>query len=106
MWLASVRWRPLWSNLRSVWKPGWRPNNRLPAKDFSATNSYNTYLTYLRCGVAYWEMGEYDRALVDLDEAIRLNPEYAGSYYERGLVHLGRGELRRSDSRLHEEARV
>jgi tetratricopeptide (TPR) repeat protein len=51
-------------------------------------------------------MGEYDRALVDLDEAIRLNPEYAGSYYERGLVHLGRGELRRSDSRLHEEARV
>jgi serine protease Do len=38
-------------------------------------------------GRAYHGLGEYQRAIQDLDEAIRLNPEYAEAYNNRGIAH-------------------
>ena len=47
--------------------------------------------TYNNRGIAYVDQGEYQRAIQDYDEAVRLNPSYAHAYYNRGLAHLKRG---------------
>lgn len=43
-------------------------------------------------GIAYQRIGKFDRAVIDLDEAMRLNPNNAGLYLERGLAYQGRGD--------------
>ena len=45
-------------------------------------------------GNAYYDLGQYERAIEDWDEAIRLNPQAADAYYNRGLAYerLGRQE--------------
>ena len=47
--------------------------------------------TYLNRGVAYSNLGQYERAIQSYDEAIRLNPEYATVYYNRGLAYEALG---------------
>lgn len=37
--------------------------------------------------VAHAGCGNYDRALADYDEAIRLNPKDANAFYNRGVTH-------------------
>src|SRR6266404_2615694 len=38
-------------------------------------------------GIAYREKGEYDRAVQDLDEATRLDPNYALAFNNRGIAY-------------------
>ena len=49
---------------------------------------------YYNRGIAYYNLGQDERAIEDWDEAIRLNPEYAKAYYNRGVTyeHLGKQE--------------
>ena len=42
--------------------------------------------------------GDYDRAIPDLDEAIRLNPRYALAYEGRGKVYHSKGDHENNDS--------
>ena len=35
-------------------------------------------------GIAYSERGDYDRAIKDFDEAIRIDPKYVRAYGVRG----------------------
>jgi tetratricopeptide (TPR) repeat protein len=42
--------------------------------------------------VAYSRTGDYDQALADLGEAIRLNPGYARAYLARAWVHAKKGD--------------
>jgi len=51
-----------------------------PSKQQQALDVYNR-------GVAYLNKGEYDEAIADFTEAIRLNPEFAEVYYNRGLTY-------------------
>jgi Tetratricopeptide repeat len=43
-----------------------------------------TALDYLRSGLTWYTKGEYDKAIKDFDEAIRLNPKDARPVYFRG----------------------
>jgi tetratricopeptide (TPR) repeat protein len=42
-------------------------------------------------GIGYRGTGEYDRALADLEAAMRINPRSAGLYLERGHARAGKG---------------
>ncbi len=42
-------------------------------------------------GSAYYDKGDYDSAIADLSEAIRLDPKDANAYYHRGLAFAGIG---------------
>ena len=37
-------------------------------------------------------MGQFERAIEDYTEAIRLNPEYAKAYYNRGQAYKDQGK--------------
>jgi tetratricopeptide (TPR) repeat protein len=43
---------------------------------------------YLARGIAYFDLGDYQRAIEDYDEAIRLDPQDAVAYYNRGNAYF------------------
>ena len=44
-------------------------------------------MAYSNRGLAYFTMGDYDRAIADCGQAIRLDPGYAWSYKNRGSAY-------------------
>ena len=51
---------------------------------------------YITRGKAYGRKGDYDRAIQDFDDAIRLDPAYAKAYYNRGVAYGRKGDLGRA----------
>ena len=50
-------------------------------------------LAYYKRGTAYCNKGEYDRAIADLTNAVRLNPDDAkGVIYNRGVANGRKGD--------------
>ena len=47
---------------------------------------------YVTRGLAYYKKGEYDKAISDFTEAIKLNPKHADIYYSRGLAYNIKGQ--------------
>lgn len=51
-------------------------------------------------GVAYLKKNDYDRAIMDCDNAIRLNPRNARAVKNRGLAYQAKGDTARADADL------
>lgn len=49
--------------------------------------------TFLDRGLRYAKWGEYEGAIADFTEAIKLNPDFAAAYNNRGLAYVKKGEL-------------
>jgi tetratricopeptide (TPR) repeat protein len=47
------------------------------------------YDTYLKRAALYSRVADYDRAIADLNEAIRLKGDLAEAYHQRGIAHEG-----------------
>src|ERR1035437_1733085 len=47
--------------------------------------------TFSNRGVAYYERGEYDRAIQDFEQAIALNPKYALAFNNRCAAYHDKG---------------
>ncbi len=52
----------------------------------------DNYDTYLNRGGDHLDEGEYDAAIDDYNEAIRLNPDRVEAYYNRGLAYVDKGD--------------
>ncbi|MEW6455084.1 MAG: VWA domain-containing protein [Acidobacteriota bacterium] len=61
-----------------------------PAKKFSLAIVFN-----LR-GIAYSELKEYNKAIEDFTEAIKLNPKYEEAFNNRGVAYYNSGEYDRA----------
>jgi tetratricopeptide (TPR) repeat protein len=48
-------------------------------------------LYFINRGVAYNNLGQYQRAIEDYNEAIRQKPDFAYAYNNRGFVYLKQG---------------
>ena len=53
-------------------------------------------MSYFNRAISWSELKELDKAIEDLTEAIRLNPEYARAYNNRGWCLLGKKEYDRA----------
>jgi tetratricopeptide (TPR) repeat protein len=51
----------------------------------------NYILAYINRGVSYFHLKEYDKAIGDYTEAIRLHPGDANAYYNRALAYKSQG---------------
>jgi tetratricopeptide (TPR) repeat protein len=58
------------------------------AIDSGELNSRNLPVVYSNRGLAYGNKGEYDRAIADFDQAIRLEPGSAPPFYNRAMAYL------------------
>ncbi|MGB9115959.1 tetratricopeptide repeat protein [Bradyrhizobium sp.] len=61
---------------------------------------------YSERGFAYLKKNDYDRAIVDLDNAIRLNPQNGRALKNRGLAYQAKGDTARADADLEAAKRL
>ena len=56
----------------------------------------NPVLEHLEQGGTYADKEQWDEAIIEYSKAIELDPEFAPSYYCRGLAYHGKGDLDRA----------
>ena len=56
----------------------------------------NLAWAYNNRGIAYSNKGQYDRAIQDYDQALRLNPSDADAYHNRGNAYANKGQYDRA----------
>ena len=71
-----------------------------PAADPKDAAGYN------RRGIAWSEKRDYDRAIADYTEALRLNPKYHFAYYNRGIAWRNKGDADRAIADYSEALRL
>jgi hypothetical protein len=57
-----------------------------------AESPFTTHISYNNRAVAYFEKGEVELALADLNKAIELKSDYGEAWHNRGVVHEALGE--------------
>jgi tetratricopeptide (TPR) repeat protein len=55
------------------------------------TPQVDVAMAYSNRGRSHFLLGQFDKAVADLDESLRRQPAYAAAYGHRGTVHLAQG---------------
>ncbi|MDR0707369.1 MAG: tetratricopeptide repeat protein [Treponema sp.] len=58
-----------------------------PAPPPPASTPAHSAKSYVESGLAYHNKGDYDRAIADYTQAIRIDPKYALAYHNRGVAY-------------------
>ncbi len=56
----------------------------------------NLAIAFTNRGLAYKSKGQWDKAIADFSEAIRLNPDFAEAFTNRGNIYYGQGQFDRA----------
>jgi tetratricopeptide (TPR) repeat protein len=59
-----------------------------------------------RRGIAYARKGDFDRAIADYDEALRIKPDYAEALKNRGIAYEKKGDFDRAIADYDEALRI
>src|SRR5262245_66345265 len=62
----------------------------------SAQTPQSLVIAYNNRGNAYTAKGDYDRAVQDYDQSIKLDPNYARAFNNRGVAYQKKGEYDRA----------
>jgi tetratricopeptide (TPR) repeat protein len=81
-------------------KFGPSPNATAATGDARLANDHARSDYYSERGFAYLKKNDYDRAIMDLDNAIRLNPDNGRALKNRGLVYQAKGDTARANADL------
>jgi len=79
---------------------------RVRSNSFSILANPSDSRSFHYRGTAWYDLREYDRALADLDEAIRLDPSYMHSFEWRGSTYRNQGNLDRAIADYSEAIRL
>src|SRR5215475_9343965 len=60
------------------------------------TSTKDRAAAFYNRGIAYRGKGQFDRAIQDYDEAIRLNPNNASAFFMRGNAYAGKDQYDRA----------
>jgi tetratricopeptide (TPR) repeat protein len=71
----------------------------------SRESAVNRSIGHNNRGGAYLRKGDYDRAIADFDNAIRLDPRDGNAYNNRGLAYTAKGDFERAMADLDEAIR-
>lgn len=63
-------------------------------------------MSYLTRGIAWMYKEDYDKAIADCNEAIRLDPQYALAYYGRGIIWQKKGDNDKAIADFNEVVRL
>ena len=66
----------------------------------------NSAIAHHERGLAYRSKGDFDRAIADYSEAIRLDPKLAAAYNNRGNAYKNKGDFDRAIADLSEAIRL
>jgi len=72
-------------------------------------NYPNVLMAYNNRGTAYLHKGDYDKAISDFNQALRIDPDYEKTYYlydNRGTAYLRKGDYERAIADYHQALRI
>jgi len=69
-------------------------------------NGSNRAGIYTDRGRAYYDKKDYDRAIADYDEALKINPNLVPAYNDRGVAHHDRRDHDRAITNFNEAIRI
>jgi tetratricopeptide (TPR) repeat protein len=67
---------------------------------------FETIFAYTGRGAAYATLNQYQRAIEDFNETIRLKPGYATGYYNLGIIYAGLGQYKKAIEEYNEAIRL
>src|SRR5712691_12784123 len=62
----------------------------------AGSEAQNLALNYYKRGIAYFNVGDWDKAIADNSEAVRINAKYADALVNRGAAYARKGQIDRA----------